>query len=159
MTSAPISFQLTSPDETADLAARLGKILQKGDTVLLHGPIGAGKTHFCRHLIQSLLSEPEDVPSPTFTLIQTYDTEAGEIWHADLYRLGDVSEIEELGLFDAFEQSICLIEWPDRLGDNAPSTALTLDFFPDRNEDETRHIKLDWNSPQWDEKLESLIHD
>ena len=81
------SLDLPGPQATADLAARLGARLQPGDVLLLEGPIGAGKTHFARSLIQSLLTEPEDVPSPTFTLVQVYDTEKGEIWHADLYRL------------------------------------------------------------------------
>ena len=67
-------------------------MLKPGDTVLLEGDIGAGKTHIARQLIQSLQDRPEDVPSPTFTLIQTYDTRAGEIWHADLYRPGRGSD-------------------------------------------------------------------
>lgn len=159
MSSAAFTLSPTSPDQTADLAARLGQVLTAGDTVLLDGPIGAGKTHFCRHLIQSLLDAPEDVPSPTFTLVQTYDTSAGEIWHADLYRLGDVGEVEELGLFDAFDQAICLIEWPDRLGDAAPRDALTVTMCPDPQHNDTRRITFDWTDPKWDERLENLTHD
>lgn len=109
-------FTLSDAEATADFARRLGQELQPGDTVLLSGPIGAGKTHFCRSLIQSRLMAAEDVPSPTFTLVQTYDSEAGEIWHADLYRLSDPAEVVELGLTDAFKSCICLVEWPDRLG-------------------------------------------
>ena len=64
-----------SPEETAALAKEIGQTLRGGDTILLSGPIGAGKSHFCRHLIQSRLSTPEDVPSPTFTLVQIYEAE------------------------------------------------------------------------------------
>lgn len=121
-------YLLNSPDETRDLARDIGGALRPGDTLLLQGPVGAGKTHFARALIQSLLEVPEDVPSPTFTLVQTYDTASGEVWHADLYRLGSPDEVIELGLMDAMEEAICLIEWPDRLGDLVPSTALMLEF-------------------------------
>lgn len=128
MSSAAPSLILTSPDETSAFAQRVGAQLRPGDTLLLQGDIGAGKSHFARALIQSLQDNPEHVPSPTFTLVQTYETRSGEVWHADLYRLGDPNEAEELGLSDAFTSAICLIEWPDRLGSAAPSNALTLMF-------------------------------
>src|SRR5690606_21268904 len=110
------------------------------DVFLLEGPIGAGKTHFARSLIRALQGpgSVEDIPSPTFTLVQTYDSAAGEIWHADLYRLTSVGEAFELGLDEAFETAICLIEWPDRLGQAAPANALTLRFEP--GPDDTRGI-------------------
>ena len=118
---------LGSESATSRFAAALGARLSAGDTILLEGGIGAGKTHFARALILSRLSVPEDVPSPTFTLVQTYETSDGtELWHADLYRLTDPSELDELGLTDAFEEAICLIEWPDRLGSLRPASALTL---------------------------------
>lgn len=119
---------LTSPDATAQLAQTVSAALRPGDVLLLSGGIGAGKTHFARCLIQSLMDAPEDVPSPTFTLVQEYETPSGPIWHADLYRLTNPLEAIELGLEEAFVSSICLIEWPDRLGDLVPPGALTLDF-------------------------------
>ena len=82
--------------------------------IALWGDMGAGKSTFARAFIQSLLPNT-DVPSPTFTLIQTYDTPKGEIWHCDLYRLKGSEDMEELGLLEAFNQHICLIEWPERL--------------------------------------------
>jgi tRNA threonylcarbamoyladenosine biosynthesis protein TsaE len=127
---------LTSTDMTAAFATKVGAILSKGDTLLLQGDIGAGKSFFARALIQSLQTTPEDVPSPTFTLVQTYETRSGEIWHADLYRLSDPSEADELGLYDAFTKAICLIEWPDRLGNSTPKTAVTLTFETTQNDDE-----------------------
>nr|WP_112297200.1 tRNA (adenosine(37)-N6)-threonylcarbamoyltransferase complex ATPase subunit type 1 TsaE [Ruegeria denitrificans] len=148
------SIILNSPEETADLAARLGTELHPGDILLLEGEIGSGKTHFARSLIQSLLVVPEDVPSPTFTLVQAYDTPPGEIWHCDLYRLTAVEEIEELGLSDAFDTAICLIEWPDKLGPLTPATALTLHLKTDPNTLGQRHLTLSWSDPKWSQKLE-----
>lgn len=120
---------LTLPDQDATeaLAAWLAPRLRAGDTLLLSGPIGAGKTTFARALIRAATGNPaEEVPSPTFTLVQTYDTAQGTIWHADLYRLGHPDEAWELGLDDAFDTAICLIEWPDRLGDLAPDGTLAI---------------------------------
>ncbi|MBY6090502.1 tRNA (adenosine(37)-N6)-threonylcarbamoyltransferase complex ATPase subunit type 1 TsaE [Maritimibacter alkaliphilus] len=136
------SLDLPDPQATSDLAARLGARLQPGDVLLLEGPIGAGKTHFARSLIQSLLTELEDVPSPTFTLVQVYDTEKGEIWHADLYRLTGPDEAVELGLTEAFETAICLIEWPDRLGDLVPPGATHLTFTATGEESRALTLRL-----------------
>ena len=118
------------PDDAA--TSRLGRLLSKslkqGDTVLLNGPIGAGKTHLARAIIQARLGKNEDVPSPTFTLVQTYGEADDEIWHADLYRLTHPDEVLELGLDDAFLGAICLIEWPDRLGNRLPIHALNINL-------------------------------
>lgn len=127
--SAPLSLTLPDADATAALAVRIAPHLRPGHVILLEGPVGAGKSHFARALIQSLLAaegRQEDVPSPTFTLVQVYETRAGEVWHADLYRLTDPAEAVELGLDEAFERAICLIEWPDRLGEFAPKGAMVL---------------------------------
>jgi tRNA threonylcarbamoyladenosine biosynthesis protein TsaE len=145
-----ITLSLNSPDQTAAFARALGAQLRAGDTVLLSGDVGAGKTHLARALIQSLLAAHEDVPSPTFTLVQVYDSDAGsEIWHADLYRLSDPSEIEELGLTDAMEHAICLIEWPDRLGDLRPDDALDITLTATDVEDH-RTLTAIWSGPRWD---------
>lgn len=121
---AELSFLL--PDETA--TARLGQWFAQrasaGTVLLLSGSIGAGKTHFCRAFLRALLGEETEVPSPTFTLVQTYEAPGLEIWHADLYRLGHPDEVIELGLEAAFRDSICLVEWPDRLGDLTPLDAV-----------------------------------
>ena len=118
-----------APDNTQALAVKIAAQLDPGDTLLLHGPVGAGKSLFARAAIQSLQEVPEDVPSPTFTLVQTYDTARGEIWHCDLYRLSDPDEVAELGLLDAMDSAICLIEWPDRLAEMTPDDALHLTFL------------------------------
>ncbi len=154
---APHSLILvsTSPEDTCQIACRVATHLAAGDTILLSGDVGAGKTHFARCLIQSLLSEPEDVPSPTYTLVQTYCVAPCEIWHADLYRLTDTSEIEELGLLQAFEEAITLIEWPDRLGDLQPVHALNIGLESGDDED-TRILTLTWSNPRWATKLEAI---
>jgi tRNA threonylcarbamoyladenosine biosynthesis protein TsaE len=92
--------------------------------ILLDGSIGAGKSCLARAFIRARLGATEEVPSPTFTLVQTYEAEGTEIWHADLYRLTHPDEVWELGLDDAFETAICLVEWPDRLGVHVPPDAL-----------------------------------
>ncbi len=158
MSDSTREFHLISPDETAALAQALAPRLQPGDVILLCGPVGAGKSHFARSLILSLLDTPEDVPSPTYTLVQTYPSQAGEIWHADLYRLSDTSEIEELGLLDAFDTAICLVEWPDRLHTLAPETALRIRLDP-RDQTDTRTMIATWTSPHWTAKLKDLEHE
>lgn len=117
------------PDEAATeaLARWFAPRLVAGDCILLDGPIGAGKSHFARALIRARLAHPnEDVPSPTFTLVQVYQADSVEIWHADLYRLGHPDEAWELGLDQAFQSAITLIEWPERLGSMAPKDAIHL---------------------------------
>ncbi len=151
----PLSLTFKSPEETTKFAENVGATLQPGDVVLLEGEIGSGKTHFARALIQSLMPEPEDVPSPTFTLVQAYDTPAGEIWHCDLYRLSMVEEVEELGLIDAFDTAICLVEWPAKLGSLTPDAALRMTLKTDPNNEKLRHLTLSWTDPKWARKLET----
>lgn len=128
---ASLSLHLSCPEDTDRLGRILASCLKAGDTVLLDGPVGAGKTHLARALIRARMGEGEDVPSPTFTLVQTYEADGVEIWHADLYRLSHSDEIAELGLEAAFESAICLVEWPDRLGALAPADALHLRLRPE----------------------------
>ncbi|MGR3637430.1 MAG: tRNA (adenosine(37)-N6)-threonylcarbamoyltransferase complex ATPase subunit type 1 TsaE [Shimia sp.] len=155
MTAFSRTITLNSPPETQALAVQIGATLTVGDVLLLEGPIGAGKTHFARSLIQALLPVQEDVPSPTFTLVQVYDESGSEIWHADLYRLSSPDEVVELGLTDAFEEAICLVEWPDRLAELAPENALHLQFEVSELA-EQRRLTLSWTSLHWSEKLEGI---
>jgi tRNA threonylcarbamoyladenosine biosynthesis protein TsaE len=126
----PISLTLTLPlpaeADTAALGARLAALARPGDCLLLSGPIGAGKSCLARAFIQARLGREEDVPSPSFTLVQVYEAGGVEIWHADLYRLTHPDEVWELGLDQALTQAICLIEWPDRMGSHLPPDALHL---------------------------------
>ena len=145
-------FNLPDEDATGTLAKQIAPRLVAGDTLLLDGEIGAGKSAFARALIRARLGRMEDVPSPTFTLVQTYEDATGEIWHCDLYRLTHPDEALELGLDDAFEMAICLIEWPDRLGDFAPSSALTLAF---KAQDHQHHIAIT-GPDHWADRLRGL---
>lgn len=120
------SCHLADAEAALAFGRRLGRCLRPGDTVLLEGPIGAGKTHLARAAIRALLGAGVEVPSPTYTLVQTYEAPGATIWHADLYRITDPAEIEELGLHEAIGRDIVLIEWPDRLGGGRPEGAVTL---------------------------------
>lgn len=122
---------LSSPDATTAFAVSISATLVRGDVLLLSGDVGAGKTHFARAIIQARLAAAglaEDVPSPTYTLVQTYDDGICDIWHADLYRLSGAFEVPELGLTDAFQDAVCIIEWPDRLGEFQPKCPLSFEF-------------------------------
>lgn len=155
MIQSPLFLDWPDADATAKDAVALGTALRAGDTVLLGGPVGAGKTHFARALIQSLLVVPEDVPSPTFTLVQTYDTRAGTIWHADLYRVVTDTEIDELGLVEAFDDCVCLIEWPDRLGPVRPTDALSIEITP---RGDARRAELRWSDDKWRARVDGVFH-
>ena len=139
---APIDITLPDPAATAALAARLAAVARLGDLIALHGTLGMGKTAFARGFIRHLAGTAEEVPSPTFTLVQSYDTASGTIWHFDLYRLARPEDAWELGLEDALADGITLIEWPDRLGAELPARRLDLTLRPGVTP-ESRHALLD----------------
>ena len=125
-----IAIPLADDAATARIGAALGRALTIGDTVLLAGGLGAGKTALARAAVAARLADVgrvDDIPSPTFTLVQTYEADI-PIWHADLYRLGGVDEVYELGLDDAFDSAATLVEWPDRLGPLTPRRALRVEL-------------------------------
>lgn len=146
------SLFLPDDDATTRLGARIATVLRAGDCLLLSGQIGAGKTHFARAVINARLAAAglrEDVPSPTFTLVQTYDDGQIEIWHADLYRLSHPDDVVELGLEDALADVISLIEWPDRLA-VLPPGALWLDFGIEVT---GRSVTMTSDTPDWANRL------
>lgn len=123
-------FALQDAAATLALGARLGGLLRTGDAVFLFGALGAGKTTLARGAIGAWTGRDEEAPSPTYTLVQTYAGERGELWHVDLYRLSRADEAWELGLEEAFAEAACLIEWPERLGGAVPRDRLEITLAP-----------------------------
>ncbi|MET4698478.1 tRNA threonylcarbamoyladenosine biosynthesis protein TsaE [Constrictibacter sp. MBR-5] len=122
---------LAGPEATAALAETLAKAARPGDVIALRGDLGAGKTAFARAFIRAreVMSGgagATEVPSPTFTLVQTYQMPIGDVWHFDLYRLDRSADAYELGLDEAMAEGIVLIEWPERLGSLLPADRLDL---------------------------------
>ena len=142
MTDEPQVFYAPGTEELQDLAFRLGRQWREGQIVTLRGDLGAGKTEFARALIRDRADDPElVVPSPTFTLVQCYETAQGAIWHFDLYRLGTVFELFELGWEDALSaKGLFLVEWPERLGALLPGTRTEIRF--EILADETRRLTV-----------------
>ena len=110
-------LDLPDADATARLGAAIARRLAAGEAVLLYGPLGMGKSTLARGLIRALTRPDEDVPSPTFTLVQFYDS-APPVAHFDLYRLERPGEAAEIGLDEALDEGCAVIEWPERLGDD-----------------------------------------
>ena len=115
---------------TASLGAAIAGTLVRGDVVLLRGDLGSGKTTLARAILTAM-GVDETVPSPTFTLVQTYETARFPVSHYDLYRLKRASEMDELGLDEALDDGAALIEWPERAEDRLPSDALTVHLLAD----------------------------
>jgi tRNA threonylcarbamoyladenosine biosynthesis protein TsaE len=123
MTHPTLALDLADEAATAALGVRIGATARPGDVVALMGDLGAGKTTLARGLIRSLVGPATEAPSPTFTLVQTYDGPSFPIWHFDLYRLADPREARELGMDEAVD-GLVLIEWPERLGRDLPVARL-----------------------------------
>ena len=121
-----VMLALDDAAATDELGRRVAAILRPGDVVALDGPLGAGKTALARAAIRALTSPEEDVPSPTFTLVQSYDSDRGPLYHFDLYRLEAPDQAVELGIDDAFAEGISLVEWPGRLGRYLPRRHLLI---------------------------------
>lgn len=121
------------PDEaaTARLGAAIARALKAGDAVCLSGPLGAGKSTLARALIRALTTPDEDVPSPTFTLVQFYDGRGLKIAHFDLYRLTSPDEAYEIGLDESLEDGAAVIEWPGRLQGSLPTDRLDVEIALD----------------------------
>lgn len=114
--------------ETQELGQRLARLLRPGTTVFLNGPLGAGKSVLARAMIRACTDDPDlDVPSPSYTLANVYTGRFGEIWHVDLYRVSDPDDLIEIGLTDAVQTAVLLVEWPERWPD-PPETRLDIDI-------------------------------
>lgn len=134
------SYTAVTESELNKIATSLSQNISAPCVICLWGDLGAGKTTFSRAFIQALAPCVTEVPSPTFTIIQEYDTPLGNLWHCDLYRLKSEYDAEELGLLEAFHDKICLIEWPERLSHYLPQKRI--DIRISINPDQTRHIEI-----------------
>jgi tRNA threonylcarbamoyladenosine biosynthesis protein TsaE len=121
-------FRLDDEAATARLGAAVGAVLTVSEAVCLWGPLGAGKTSLARGLIRSLCDPHEDVPSPTFTLVQFYAGRRLKLAHFDLYRITRPQEVHEIGLDEALEDGAAIIEWPDRLQGHLPADRLDIEL-------------------------------
>ncbi len=108
-------MQLGSEAETLALGRAVAAVLRRGDVIALSGDLGAGKTTLSRGVLRGLGFEG-DVPSPTFTIVQPYDQLSVPVWHVDLYRIEESSELEQLALDGAREEVAMIVEWPERMG-------------------------------------------
>ena len=122
------TFVTKNIDETRNWAKQFAKTLKQPVTIALHGDLGVGKSEIARTIIQTLCGEDTVVPSPTFTLVQTYVAGDTKISHFDLYRISDVAELVEVGLDYAIQNDITLIEWPDIASDMLPDNAIHIDI-------------------------------
>lgn len=135
---------LADEEATAVLARQLAPMLRAGDVIALSGGLGVGKTTFARALIAAL-GHAGEVPSPSFAIVQPYDHLDPPLWHADLYRIEDPSELDELGL-DATGEGVLVVEWPEHAGPHAFTQALRLVLSqePDGGRRLTAHVPSAW---------------
>lgn len=124
----PATIDLADDAATARLGEAVAAVLRTGEAVCLTGPLGAGKSTLARALVRSLTTPDEDVPSPTFTLVQFYEAAGFPLAHFDLYRLSDPDEAYEIGLDEALEEGAAIIEWPQRLEGRLPPDRLDIDI-------------------------------
>jgi tRNA threonylcarbamoyl adenosine modification protein YjeE len=155
MSGNQTSFMVKSEQGTIALADAFSALISKGDVLLLEGDLGAGKSFFARALLRALVNDPQlDVPSPTFSLVQPYVFDALTCLHADLYRLSDESEAEELGLFD--EDVVLIIEWPDRLPELREREHFELRLENVRGEPTKRKINIEGEASRLKELVQAL---
>jgi tRNA threonylcarbamoyladenosine biosynthesis protein TsaE len=149
---------LRGQSDTERLARAIAPHLGAGHLVGLVGGLGAGKSVFARALIGARLASlgrDEPIPSPSYTLVQVYDLGAVELWHADLYRLGGPGELVELGLIEALDRAICVVEWADRLRP-APRRGLFVTLGLDDADEEARTAAIEARGAGWDWLAEAV---
>ena len=154
-------FRLELPDlaATEHLGALLADELAVGDVISLSGPLGAGKSALARAIILSASPNETDIPSPTFSLVQTYElADKTPLWHLDLYRIESPEDAMQLGLDDAFVDAVCLIEWPDRIKKCLPNNTLSIHLNL-ANGDKSYGVRFaDITAPpQWSGRLQEII--
>ena len=149
--STTLTLSLADEAATRALGASLARLARPGDVIALFGTLGTGKSTLARAFIRTLTTPDEEVPSPTFTLVQAYEAEPADLWHFDLYRLERAEDAFELSIEDAFLDGISLIEWPERLGHLMPR--VRLDITLSTGENESARLATLTSHGQWDERL------
>ena len=135
----PLDLLLPHLTATHRLANAVAPLLQSGDVLTLEGRIGVGKTTFVRALLETLGCD-EEIPSPTFNLLHTYELKSLTFWHFDLFRIDRLADVFELGIEDALESGVCLIEWPKVMTKLIPTEHLAIEFF--RQGEHSRNVSL-----------------
>lgn len=149
-----LTISANSLTETQQLAGRLASVLQLGDVVALIGELGAGKTHFVQAIASSLAVDQDFVNSPTFVLIQEYEGTL-PICHIDAYRLHDSDEFLELGADEILGgETVCLIEWADRVADVLPRDRITIQI--EATGEQSRQFRISSSGPRSDQALRDL---
>ncbi|MDZ7629585.1 MAG: tRNA (adenosine(37)-N6)-threonylcarbamoyltransferase complex ATPase subunit type 1 TsaE [Parvularculaceae bacterium] len=146
-----LTCSLPTEDATKALGASLAPRLRAGDVIALSGPLGAGKTSLARAIIGALTGR-DDAPSPTFGLVETYETQGFTLWHFDLYRLEKAEDVFELGLEEALDGGVLLIEWPERIAALLPAETLLVRL----SETATGRQALVRGSEEWSARLQGL---
>ena len=153
MKNKKVLYNITK-QQTKAISEAFSELVRAGDTLLLFGDVGSGKTFFSRLLIQKMMKKQgaklEDIPSPTFAIIQVYDTLLPSVWHLDLYRLSNSEEIIDLDLENALEKGVCLIEWPEKMGAYAPQRNISITLEQTEGAYDLRNISLEFNGSGWD---------
>ena len=145
-------FLSSSEAQTSEIASKIAKAAKKGDVFALYGTLGIGKSVFARAFIKTL-TKAKEVPSPTFTLVQAYESPDFEIYHFDLYRLKSENEIFELGFEEAVYEGVCLIEWPEKAGGWLPRNIFKIKITAEQND---RKICIEACSPEKEKRLEDF---
>lgn len=139
-----LAFHTSTDDETVDLGRRIAQMLPRRAVVLLIGDLGAGKTTLAKGIINGLgAAQPDDVASPTFTLIHEYTGAGRLVYHIDLYRLDQAAQVATLGLDELFDrEAVVLIEWGERFPELWPKDLIRINLAPDENDPEQRKIRV-----------------
>ncbi len=147
------TIPLPNAAATAALGSALAGLLRKGDVLALAGDLGAGKSTLARSIIQTLMQSPLTVPSPSFTLVQHYESPQGRLAHYDWYRLKEAEEVLELGFEDDCLDAITLVEWPEQGASFLPATTLWITLTTPQDDSRLATLKGDAN---WQERLANL---
>ena len=156
MPGLDLRLRVSSLAATRSIARDLARCLAQGDVILLDGELGAGKSELARGIIREWVGAPIDVPSPTFTIVQRYDGGDCPVTHADLYRIGDLDELAELGLDEAGDLGVLIVEWASRAGANwFPASALSIEIGDGGGEGRTLHLRS--ADEGWGHRLAHLV--